>query len=136
MAANLVSGTMIAVSDVIASGNWYQQLLGCDNEHPDHPEFGKLVNDEGDTVLLLHCWGADPVDPMDRWFVDRGTAPVGHGVLLFFEMDDFETVIDRIHQMGCEILEKRHVLPSGNEAIWLRDPDGFVVQLSSSYSVI
>jgi hypothetical protein len=50
----------IACQDVISSGRWYQRLLDYGNEHPDHPEFGKLVSEDGETLLMLHCWDAKP----------------------------------------------------------------------------
>jgi hypothetical protein len=125
------SAPFIAVSDVIATGLWYQRLLECRNEHPDDSEFGKLVDENGDTLLLLHCWDAEPDVPIDRLFVNRDAAPLGHGLLLTFVMDDFPAAAARAHAHGYDIVEEIHQLPDRSQALWLRDPDGYHIQLSS-----
>src|SRR6266498_1938428 len=60
--------------------------------------------------------------------------PYGNGVLLWFQMDDFEAVVERAREMRVEILEGPRVNPNANHReIWLRDPDGYVVVLASAY---
>lgn len=66
---------LIAVSDVQASSEWYQRLLGCQSAHGG-PEFERLVRD-GVLVLQLHSFDVPhhhgPIgNPEDR--------PYGNGV--------------------------------------------------------
>lgn len=123
---------LIAVSDVEASSRWYQWLLGCRSAHGGS-EYERLVSDAG-LILQLHSFEADHHhgqigDPADR--------PYGNGVLLWFEIDDFEAAAARVAEMGVEVVLPRHRNPPSGEGgpnhweIWLRDPDGYVVVLAS-----
>jgi catechol 2,3-dioxygenase-like lactoylglutathione lyase family enzyme len=81
---------MIAVTDVEASSRWYQQLLGCQSAHGG-PEYERLVFN-GNLVMQLHSFEVEHHhgrigDPDDR--------PYGNGVLLWFEVDDFDAALDR-----------------------------------------
>jgi catechol 2,3-dioxygenase-like lactoylglutathione lyase family enzyme len=123
---------LIAVTDVEASSRWYQQLLGCDSAHGG-PEYERLVAN-GVLVLQLHRFDVEHHhgrigDPSDR--------PYGNGVLLWFEVDDFEAVVARAMKMKADIVLPRHRNPSTGKGgpnhweCWLRDPDGYVVVLAS-----
>jgi hypothetical protein len=79
---------LIAVSDVEVSSRWYQQLLGCQSAHGGS-EYERLEAD-GVLVLQLHKFDVDhhhgPIgNPEDK--------PYGNGVLLWFEVDDFDAAI-------------------------------------------
>lgn len=123
---------LIAVTDVEASSRWYQQLLGCQSAHGGR-EYERL-NSNGDLILQLHRFTVDhhhgPIGNMD----DR---PYGNGVLLWFEVDDFDAAIERVRAMDAKVVLPRHRNPpSGNGGpnhweIWLRDPDGYTVVLAS-----
>lgn len=123
--------TLIAVRDVKASSAWYQTLLGvrsgCDPDHPHRLLYDRLLS--GDTLILqLHRWDAEEHPNLTE--PDR--APHGHGVLLWFEVDDFDTAVDRARRLGARILEEPHVNPAPqHREIWLRDADGYVVVLAS-----
>jgi len=107
--------TLIAVRDVKASSAWYQTLLGvrsgCEPDHPHRLVYDRLLS--GDTLVLqLHRWDAEEHPNL----VGPDRAPHGHGVLLWFEVDD----------------EEPHVNPAPqHREIWLQDPDGYVVVLAS-----
>jgi len=61
-----------------------------------------------------------------------GAAPHGHGVLLWFEVDDFDAAVGRARALGAEVIEEPHVNPAPqHREMWLRDPDGYVVVLAS-----
>src|SRR5580698_2197162 len=79
---------LIAVTDVEASSRWYQRLLGCQSEHGG-PVYERLVFN-GQLVLQLHSFESDhdhgPIG-------DRHDKPYGNGLLLWFEVDDFDAVI-------------------------------------------
>jgi catechol 2,3-dioxygenase-like lactoylglutathione lyase family enzyme len=124
---------LITVTDVEASSRWYQQLLGCRSDHGG-PDYERLVSN-GNLVLQLHSFEVEHDhgaigDPDDR--------PYGNGVLLWFEVDDFDEAVQRALGMGVEIVLPRHRNPPPPQEggpnhweIWLRDLDGYTVVLSS-----
>ena len=125
---------LIAVTDVEASSRWYQRLLGCSSNHGGSV-YEQLVAKE-QLVLQLHSFESEhdhvPIGSRD----DR---PYGNGVLLWFEVDDFEAVMQRAAEMKVEIVMPRHRNPlDGNGGpnhweCWMRDPDGYVVVVSSPF---
>jgi catechol 2,3-dioxygenase-like lactoylglutathione lyase family enzyme len=116
---------MVAVRDVPASSRFYQQLLGAEGGHGGN-EYEQIVAD-GDLLLQLHA--ADvahhhgPLADPDH--------PFGNGVLLWFEVADFEAAVERVRAAGAQVIRDRHVNPNANqEEIWVRDPDGYIVVLA------
>ena len=56
----------------------------------------------------------------------------GHGVVLWFQVDDFDAVVERARRLGAEIIEEPHFNPAPqHREIWLRDPDGYVLVVAS-----
>ena len=90
---------LIAVTDVEASSRWYQRLPGCRSDHGGS-QYERLVSN-GQLVLQLHSFG---VEHHHGPIGDRDHKPYGNGVLLWFEVDDFEAVIHRAIEMGVEIV--------------------------------
>jgi hypothetical protein len=81
---------LICVRDVEASSRWYQRLLGCRSAHGGR-EYERLVSRDG-LILQLHSWEIDHEHgPMG----DPAREPYGNGVLLWFELDDFESAVAR-----------------------------------------
>jgi catechol 2,3-dioxygenase-like lactoylglutathione lyase family enzyme len=116
---------LIAVRNVRASSRWYAELLGAD-PLPDHSH--RDVYDRiwraGRLLLQLHAWDAEEHPNL----VGADAAPPGHGVLLWFQVDDFDPVVERARRLGAEIIEQPHINPAPrHREIWLRDADGYVV---------
>lgn len=127
--AGVRSEPLIAVRDVRASGRWYQLLLGADTlpEH-EHRDVYDRVFCDGRMVLQIHAW--DEEDHPNLTNADA--APPGHGVLLWFEVADFDAAVERARSLHAEIVEEPHVNPAPrNREMWLRDPDGYVVVIAS-----
>jgi catechol 2,3-dioxygenase-like lactoylglutathione lyase family enzyme len=121
--------TMIVVGDVEASSRWYQRLLGCKSGHGG-PEYEQLVDEKGTMLLQLHDWDAHEHPNMG----DPKAKPYGNGVLLWFETDHFDQVVERARAMQATILDGPLVNPNArHREIWIRDPDGYVVVLASPY---
>jgi catechol 2,3-dioxygenase-like lactoylglutathione lyase family enzyme len=119
---------LIAVRDVRASSRWYARLLGADGlpEHP-HRDVYERISCAGRLLLQLHAWDAEDHPNL----VDADTARPGHGVLLWFETDDFDRAVENARELGAEIVEDAHVNPApAHREIWLRDPDGYVVVIA------
>ena len=118
---------MIAVADVEKSSLWYQQLLGVTSVHGG-PAYERL-NHGDELVLQLHCWEEDEHPHMGS----REVKPNGNGVLLWFQVDDFDSAVARARELGAEILEGPHVNPNAHHReVWIRDLDGYVVVLASA----
>jgi catechol 2,3-dioxygenase-like lactoylglutathione lyase family enzyme len=123
---------LLAVHDVEASSRWYQRLLGCESAHGGR-EYERLVAN-GTLILQLHHW---EVDHHHGPIGDPASRPYGNGLLLWFEVDDFDAAVSRAAELEAEIvLPKHRNPPDGNGGpnhweCWLRDPDGYTVVLAS-----
>ena len=123
--------TLISGSDVKGSSRWYQRLLGCQSAHGG-AEYDRLVSD-GKLILQLHRWDVEH----HHGRLGDPTLTRGNGVLLWFEVDDFEAAAVRAENMKVEIVLPRHRNPPDGDGgpnhweLWLRDPDGYTVVLAS-----
>jgi catechol 2,3-dioxygenase-like lactoylglutathione lyase family enzyme len=118
---------MIAVSDVEASSRWYRRLLGCTSGHGGQEYERVMAGDE--FVLQLHDWNVHE----HRFLGDESSRPYGNGVVLWFQVDDFDDAVGRARELGAEILEEPHLNPRAHHReCWLRDPDGYVVVLAGA----
>ncbi|HEX6307735.1 MAG TPA: VOC family protein [Longimicrobiales bacterium] len=123
---------LIVVTDVESSSRWYQRLLGCESAHGG-AEYERLVQD-GTLILQLHSFD---VEHHHGPLGDRADRPYGNGVLLWFEVDDFDGAMKRVDELGPEVVLPRHRNPPSGEGgpdhweCWVRDPDGYVVVLAS-----
>lgn len=102
---------LIAVTDVEASSRWYQRLLGRRSNHGGRT-YEQLVSN-GELVLQLHSF---EVKHHHGPIGDRHDRPYGNGVLLWFEVDDFDAVVQRAAEMGVEIVIPRHRNPPDGDA--------------------
>ncbi len=121
---------LIAVRNVRASSRWYAELLGAD-ALPDHPhrDFYDRIMCSGKLVLQLHAWDEEDHPNL----VNRDAAPVGHGVVLWFQVDDFDVAVERARGLRAEVIQGPFVNPAPqHRELWLRDPDGYVVVVASA----
>jgi len=110
---------LITVADVPAASGFYQAVLGAMSDHGGE-EYERLVVD-GELVMQLH---AADVEHHHGPLGDHLQA-AGNGVLLWFELDDFDSAVARTRETGAEIVTDVHVNPNaGHRELWLRDPDG------------
>jgi catechol 2,3-dioxygenase-like lactoylglutathione lyase family enzyme len=120
---------LIAVRDVKASTTFYEQVLDARRlGASDHDHIYQRILRNGDLLLQLHSW--DDEDHPNLMNADK--APVGHGVLLWFEVPDFDAAVARVRTLGVRVLRQPHVNPAPrHREIWLQDPDGYVLVLAS-----
>ena len=124
---------LIAVSDVEAASRWYQYLLGCRSAHGGD-EYERLVSKNDELILQLHNWD---VDHHHGPIGDRSARPYGNGVLLWFEIDDFDAAVARAGELGADIFMPPHRNPPSGDGgpnhweCWMRDPEGYTVVLAS-----
>jgi hypothetical protein len=120
---------LIAVRDVRASSRWYGELLGADSL-PDHShrDIYDRITVSGQIVLQLHAWDEEDHPNL----VDADAARPGHGVLIWFEVGDFDDAVARARRLRAAVIEEPHVNPAPqHREMWLRDPDGYVVVIAS-----
>lgn len=124
---------LISVRDVEASSRWYRRLLDASSAHGG-PNYERLV--VGDRLVLqLHRW---EVDNHHGRIGDPSDLPPGNGVLLWFEVDDFDRAVTRAEALRAEVILPRHRNPPQGDGgpnhweMWLRDPDGYKVVLASA----
>jgi catechol 2,3-dioxygenase-like lactoylglutathione lyase family enzyme len=124
------SQPLIAVRDVRASSRWYRELLGVETlpEHEHRDVYQSMLYD-GHLILQLHAWDKEDHPNL----VNAAAAPPGHGVLLWFEVDDFDAAVKRARSLRAQVVEEPHVNPQAqHREMWMRDPDGYVVVIASS----
>jgi catechol 2,3-dioxygenase-like lactoylglutathione lyase family enzyme len=134
MMAGMRPHPLICVSDVEASSRWYQQLLGCRSAHGGS-HYDQLTH-HGELVMQLHSFDVEHHhgrigNPEDK--------PYGNGVLLWFEVVEFDEVMRRAAEMGVEMVLPKHRNPPDGDGgpnhweCWMRDPDGYTVVVASAY---
>ena len=120
---------LIAVRNVRASSRWYAELLAADSlpDHSHRDVYDRILVD-GHLILQLHAWDEENHPNL----VNHDAATAGHGVLLWFEVKDFDSVVERARGLQAEIILEPHVNPAPqHREIWLRDSDGYVVVVAS-----
>jgi len=130
MAVSVEAQPLIAVRDVRASSRWYGTLFAA-NSLPDHRhrDLYDRVFSSGRLILQLHAWDEEHHPNL----VNANAAPPGHGVLLWFQVTDFDSTVDRARELRAEIILEAQVNPAPqHREIWLRDPDGYVLVIASA----
>ena len=124
---SITAQTLIAVRDVEASSRWYRALLGVSSGHGG-PLYERLVGPDGDFLMQLHAWDEEEHPNLRH----ADSAPVGHGVLLWFRVDDFDAAVANARRIGATIVQDVFLNPNARQReIWLQDPDNYVVVIAS-----
>lgn len=113
---------LITVSSVSDSAAFYCALLGAQRGHEGANYAQILIGNE--MIMQLHDFeGDDNHEPL----VDQAQT-LGNGVVLWFETDNFDALLERIERNGL-VLDREpfeNVYAKQMEC-WLRDPDGYRV---------
>ncbi len=113
---------LIVSRDVPASSRFYTSLLGAESGHGGD-EYEQVTRG-GEILLQIHR-----LDVMDHHgpLADEGTS-LGNGILVWFEVADFEGAVKRARTMEATIDKDVHTNPNAlQQELWLRDPDGYLV---------
>lgn len=126
------SQPLITVADVPAAARWYRDVLGLRSHHGGD-EYDQLQNGTGDIVLQLHQWDAHDHPLLG----DEANVARGNGSVLWFETDDFDSVMARVASARATVVDGPLDNPlAQHREIWLRDLDGYVVVVASAYGTV
>jgi hypothetical protein len=79
-------------------------------------------------ILQLHAWDADH----HHGHMGDPTRPVGNGVMLWFEVDDFDAAVARARELEARVILDVRVNPNAqHRELWIADPDGYTVVIAS-----
>lgn len=116
---------LVVVRDVPASSRFYGRVLGAESGHGGD-EYEQIVAG-GEILLQLH---ALDVEDHHGPLADPGQ-PLGNGVLLWFEVADFDAAVERVRVSGAPVVRDVHANPDARQQeLWVRDPDGYLVVLA------
>jgi hypothetical protein len=123
---------LLAVRDVQASARWYARLLDAQRSsvmfESDHAHLYDRIMLGGALVLQLHAWDEEEHPNL----MNAEASRPGHGVLVWFEVDDFDATVRRARTLKAKVVRKPHVNPApAHREIWLEDLDGYVVVVAS-----
>jgi hypothetical protein len=122
MSARVWPQTLIVSRDVPASSRFYCGLLAAESGHGGG-HYEQIFSDGGMVMQIHHIDVEDHHGPLAS-----KEAPLGNGVLLWFEVVDFAAAVERAHNLGARIERDVHVNPNaGQQELWLRDPDCYLV---------
>jgi predicted enzyme related to lactoylglutathione lyase len=117
---------IIAVKDVEASSNWYQQVFEVKRTHGGKGNFAVLVAENDDILLCLHKWeeGEHPT------MTNPDITP-GNGLILYFRTENMHVIRQNAEKPGCAIEEDIHLNPNSSKMEFsLRDPDGYYLTVT------
>ena len=117
---------IIAVKDVEASSNWYQQVFECRRIHGGNETFAVLVSENDEVLLCLHKWEAHNHPTM----TNPGIAP-GNGLILYFRTDSMSAIRKNVEKIGVIVEEDIHLNPNSLKMEFsIRDPDGYFLTIT------
>jgi catechol 2,3-dioxygenase-like lactoylglutathione lyase family enzyme len=126
------SQPLIAVANVRAAARWYRDVLGLRSDHGGD-EYDQLQNDIGEIVLQLHRWDAHDHPLLG----DEAIVARGNGSVLWFETEDFESVVAQVASAKATVVDGPLDNPlARHREIWLRDLDDYVVVVASTFGTI
>jgi catechol 2,3-dioxygenase-like lactoylglutathione lyase family enzyme len=124
---------LICAADVEATSRWYQKLLGAKSDHGG-PVYERLIDSNRNLILQIHEWQEEHHHGK---IGDAASKPYGNGVLLWFEIDDFEAAMQRVEELHPEIVQPKHRNPPDGDGgpnhweCWMKDPNGYTVVIAS-----
>ncbi|KQC01734.1 VOC family protein [Pedobacter sp. Hv1] len=119
--------TILYVKDVTQSITFYENAFGFKRKFisPDH-EYGELVT--GDTVLSFAAITLANTNLSDG-FVESSTKGKPFGIEIGFATENVPETFDNAIKAGAIAVEKAKTKPWGQVVAYVRDPDGFLIEL-------
>jgi predicted enzyme related to lactoylglutathione lyase len=117
---------IIAVKDVEASSNWYQQVFGFRRKHGGKDRFAVLVSENDEILLCLHKW-----EEHEHPTMTNPTITPGNGLILYFRTENMNAIRQNVETLGGIVEEDIHLSPSSlKKEFSLRDPDGYYLTIT------
>ena len=128
--------TGVTVSDLETSIDFYTDLLGCTVERRfsvEGPAFERVVDADGVSGTFAHLGSGDARIELVEYepAADRrteGSLPQPGATHLAFAVDDIDRAYGRLPG-DVETLSEPETTESGTRLVFLRDPDGTLVEL-------
>lgn len=111
--------------DLAASRRFYTEILRLEevSVQPDHVRYRV-----GEVFLVVHAPIAD--EEMRAWKLEPLREPRGSGVVLTLRPADVDAAHAELRGRGAEILFPPRDAPWGVRLFMVRDPDGFLIEVS------
>ena len=111
---------MIYSRDVARALTFYKDQLGLplleEFNHHGMTVYARLQSPSSDSTIALHL-------------LERGAELKTGGVRLYFEIEDLEATVQRLHALGVQFTKLPAVMPWGWKHAYLDDPDGHEISL-------
>ena len=121
----------IVVSDLAQSIRFYTEVLGM--RQVERPAFGfpGAWLQAGNTQIHMNVQGAEAGR---AGLASGGGSVVSHGFHVAFEVEDCEAATARLAELKIPLAVGPHTRPDGARQLYLRDPDGHLIELFSTPS--
>lgn len=119
---------LIVVNDMARSRHFYEQLLGQKVKF----DFGPNVQFDGDFSIHLTSHFQSLLGETVQCPVTRKA----HWGELYFEIDEFEPIYQRLNEAGVEFIHPIREQPWGQHVMRLYDPDGHIVEIGESMEAV
>lgn len=111
--------------DLAASRRFYTEILRLEEASVQRDHVRYRV---GEAFLVLHAPIADA--EMRAWGLDPLREPRGSGVVLTLRAQDVDAAYRELSARGAEVLFPPRDAPWGVRMFMVRDPDGFLLEVS------
>ena len=118
----------IVIADIESTRQFYVNVLGMDEVERPAFNFPGIWFQAGATQI--HATTESPESGRAGWG-DRGTTVASRGHHFAFEVDNAEAVASELRDLGIEIVAGPKHRPDGPLQLYVRDPDGHLVELFS-----
>jgi len=116
---------IIAVKDIEASLNWYQQVFGFRKIHGGN-EFAVLVSENDEILLCLHKWEEHHHPTMTNPDVTPG-----NGLILYIRTEDINSMRQNVDKIGGVVEDDIHLNPNSlKKEFSIKDPDGYYLTIT------
>jgi uncharacterized glyoxalase superfamily protein PhnB len=124
--------TILYVQDVEKTINFYEKAFGFVRKFisPDN-SYGELL--VGETTLSFASVTLANTN-LEDGFIESSLANKPFGIEIGFTTNNVEETVKSAINAGATILEKLKTKPWGQEVAYVRDPDGFLIEICTPMS--
>jgi lactoylglutathione lyase len=121
------SYTILYVKDVTKSISFYEKAFGFKRKFiAPGDEYGELIT--GDTVLSFAAIQLAKTN-LSEGFIESNAQNKPFGIEIGFTTDNVEEVFNNAVKAGALVVEKSKVKPWGQTVAYVKDIDGFLIEL-------